>query len=495
VRASAFVCATAGVWLLHLRRQTRRAADILVLPIRDNFPLGIGGESNFAKVCKSAQKSPNRLLKISRERSETGPEMLDAKPTFHYRFRLLPNRGQTMHTKSTPTSLTAQPSRQRVEKAMLSDEELMAHLVRRDQTALESLYDRHSKLLYSTALRITGDSGSAEELLQDTFFLLWQKASQFDEARGSLIGWLLAITRHRAISRIRQRSGRFRCESLCEETIPPQNAGPSILEQQIARELVSAALAGLPQEQLKAVTLAYFDGLTCEEIAVRTEAPLGTTKSRLRSALKTMKKALSNSNLTNSPGPASVAATLESILITEQLHSRSCRERRAEQEAESLRTLARVIAASPQDLVDAFLKIPLDLCRAGTAGLSLLETNASGEQVFRWTNLSGKLSNCVGGTTPRNFSPCGVTLDRNSPQLFSYPARYFQYFNQVDVPIVEGLVIPFYAGPKTEGTIWIVSHDEQSRFDSEDARIMTSLAEFTGCALHLTRSSDLAQGQ
>ncbi len=131
--------------------------------------------------------------------------------------------------------------------------------------------------------------------------------------------------------------------------------------------------------------------------------------------------------------------------------------------------------------------MPLDLCHAGTGGLSLLETNSAAEQVFRWTNLSGTLAKYVGGTTPRNFSPCGVTLDLNGPQLFRYPARYFDYFKNVEVPIVEGLVIPFHVGGKTEGTVWIVSHEEGLGFDSEDVRIMTSIAEFAGCALHLDR--------
>ena len=73
----------------------------------------------------------------------------------------------------------------------------------------------------------------------------------------------------------------------------------------------------------------------------------------------------------------------------------------------------------------------------------MLETNPGGGQVFRWTNLAGKLEKYTGGTTPRGFSPCGVTMDRDSPQLFSYPGRYFQYFNEVATPIVEGLVVPF----------------------------------------------------
>ncbi len=273
--------------------------------------------------------------------------------------------------------------------------------------------------------------------------------------------------------------------------VSPENIGSTVLEQQIARKLVSAALAGLPEAQQQAITLAYFDGLTCEEIAVHTKTPLEKTKSSLRSALQAMKKTLSNPGLTAAPEPEQVPVTLESILITEQLVSRNPRQHRLGEEANCMRNLAEAVAASPEHLIDSFLEMPLELCHAGTTGLSLLETNDAGEQVFRWTNLAGKLANCVGGTTPRNFSPCGVTLDRNSPQLFAYPGRYFEYFNQVEVPIVEGLVIPFRVGAKTEGTVWIVSHEEESKFDFEDVRIMTSLTEFAGCALHLVRSFSL----
>jgi RNA polymerase sigma factor (sigma-70 family) len=368
-----------------------------------------------------------------------------------------------------------------------SDEELMDQVVRGDQSAFEALYDRHSIRLFSMARRITGDSGSAEELLQDAFFQLWQKASRFDLTRGSLIGWLLTITRHRALSRLRHNKHRF-SEPFLDEVTLTKNVGATILDQQITSELVATALAGLPKAQLEVVTLAYFSGLTCEEIAVRTKAPVGTTKTRLRSALKRMKKALSDPSVAAQEAQQPVTFTLESILITEQLVCRARREPRVAQEAECLHNLAETVASSPELLIDTFLKIPLELCGAGTTGLSLLEMQSSGEQVFRWTNLVGRLANAVGGTTPRNFSPCGVTLDRDSPQLFSYPARYFEYFKQVDVPIVEGLVIPFHVGAETEGTVWIVSHDEQAKFDAEDVRIMSSLTEFAACALHLFRT-------
>jgi signal transduction histidine kinase len=146
------------------------------------------------------------------------------------------------------------------------------------------------------------------------------------------------------------------------------------------------------------------------------------------------------------------------------------------------------MATAPNELVDTLLRMALELCSAGTAGLSLLETTPEGEQLFRWTNLAGALSTYVGGSTPRNFSPCGTTLDRNAPQLFAYPSHRFQYLNKVDTPIVEALVIPIYIGDERPGTIWILSHDGEVKFDSEDVRVMTGLAEFTSCALRLTHA-------
>lgn len=183
-------------------------------------------------------------------------------------------------------------------------------------------------------------------------------------------------------------------------------------------------------------------------------------------------------------------ARLEDILITQKLKSRRRRKPNSSDENIALRTLARVMVASPNELIDTLLRMALELCTAGTAGLSLLETTRQDEQVFRWTNLAGALSKHIGGSTPRNFSPCGTTLDRNAPQLFAYPGKRFQYFNGLDFTIAEALVIPVYLGAETPGTIWIVSHDQEVKFDSEDVRIMTGLAEFTACALRLTKASE-----
>jgi PAS domain S-box-containing protein len=194
---------------------------------------------------------------------------------------------------------------------------------------------------------------------------------------------------------------------------------------------------------------------------------------------------MSTQPVSNNPtDPAhGLPACLDEVLITKELLSRPHRLPRSASENLALRRLATVMANSPEELPDMLLQTALELCNAGSAGLSLLETTANGEVIFRWTNLAGALQKSVGSCTPHEFSPCGITLDRKSPQLFSYPDRRFQYLKSA-VPIVEALVIPL-AGDNPLGTIWIVAHDEHTRFDAEDARILTSLGEFTSSALHI----------
>ena len=184
-----------------------------------------------------------------------------------------------------------------------------------------------------------------------------------------------------------------------------------------------------------------------------------------------------------------VCGSVEDILVNGDLYSRPLRMPNLESESQALRTLAREMANSPKQMPDTLLQLAVELCHAGTAGLSLIETLPAGEKIFRWTNLAGTLKDYVGGFTPRNFSPCGVSLDRNSPELFSYPARYFRYLNDVPIPIVEALVVPL-VGDSPMGTIWILSHEEGKCFDSEDVRIMTSLAEFTSSALRMIQLLD-----
>jgi PAS domain S-box-containing protein len=191
---------------------------------------------------------------------------------------------------------------------------------------------------------------------------------------------------------------------------------------------------------------------------------------------------------TRAGGPG---VTLEDILITPELSRRRSRAPDYAAENRALVALAREMATNPKNLPQKLVDLALELCRAGTAGISLLKTDAEGEY-FSWEALAGVYARRVGGRTPRNFSPCGTTLDHGAPQLFSCPARYFTYFEGVDSPIAEGLVIPFGWSGRALGTIWVVTHDEHRRFDAEDVRIMTVLAEFTAAALQTLSSRDAA---
>jgi signal transduction histidine kinase/ActR/RegA family two-component response regulator len=175
--------------------------------------------------------------------------------------------------------------------------------------------------------------------------------------------------------------------------------------------------------------------------------------------------------------------SLDDILITEVLSHRASRPPDLAAENHALQMLARQMVDQSHTMLKSLVTIALDLCKSGTAGVSLLEVKPDDKEFFRWVALAGVLEACEQGTTPRNFSPCGTCLDRRAPQLYSCPERYFTYLQQAKPLIIEALVIPLLTASQPLGTIWIVSHDEQRRFDSEDVRVMTSLANFTAAAL------------
>lgn len=172
-----------------------------------------------------------------------------------------------------------------------TDAALMDKVVARDEAALAAVYDRYAGMLSSVLNRILRDSQAAEEILQDTFFQLWRTAARFDAARGSLAGWLLVIARNRAISRLRRRNPAAGEELGENSVVLPLNLESSVAQQQLLARAKNA-LDRLPAEQRACVELAYFEGLTHTEIAQRTGDPLGTVKTRLRSAVETLKRNL-----------------------------------------------------------------------------------------------------------------------------------------------------------------------------------------------------------
>jgi RNA polymerase sigma-70 factor (ECF subfamily) len=157
-----------------------------------------------------------------------------------------------------------------------------------DQSAMAALYDRYSSIVYSVALRVLGDTGAAEDVLQDVFIQLWRNPGLFDSSRGSLGAWLAVIARNRAIDALRKR----RPESDIEDTvISVETDLASEADRARAAEKVRSVLSSMPASQRAALEMAYFEGLTHTEIAAKTGEPLGTIKTRIRAGLTTLRKA------------------------------------------------------------------------------------------------------------------------------------------------------------------------------------------------------------
>ena len=176
-----------------------------------------------------------------------------------------------------------------------SEAELMRQVAVGEIGGLETLYDRYHSMAYALALRITTETGLAEDVVQDSFLGVWRYASRYAEDRGSVRGWLLAIVRHRAIDAVRRQRASIAIGDETDEATPAALTLPDIWPEVAGRldaEQIRLAMTSLPPAQRDVIELAYFDGLTQREIAERTHAPLGTVKSRIRLGLATLRDQL-----------------------------------------------------------------------------------------------------------------------------------------------------------------------------------------------------------
>jgi RNA polymerase sigma-70 factor, ECF subfamily len=175
-----------------------------------------------------------------------------------------------------------------------ADRAVLVRLAEGELDALEDLYDRYKTMAYSIAYRITNDATLAEDVVQDAFLGAWRNAARYVEGRGSVKTWLLAIVHHRAIDAVRRRRP---TAELPDIDLPPPDAltlpdlWPDV-SAVLDAETVRGALGALSDVQREAIELAYFGGLTQQEIAERTGTPLGTIKSRMRLGLLAMRRAL-----------------------------------------------------------------------------------------------------------------------------------------------------------------------------------------------------------
>ncbi len=185
-----------------------------------------------------------------------------------------------------------------------------------------------------------------------------------------------------------------------------------------------------------------------------------------------------------SPGNGHAAETvpLQSVIITDELALRPAPRPRYEAENRAYLTMARAAAESPDRIFQRLAETALEVCRAHSAGVSLLDPS---RKRLYWPVIVGQWSAHIGGGTPADFGPCGTVLERNAAQLFQRPERHFPYLLPVRPHMEEALLIPFHAKGAGVGTIWVMAHDTTRRFDSEDLRILTNLAGFASAAYQI----------
>ena len=198
--------------------------------------------------------------------------------------------------------------------ASMDDATLVGLIVAGSSEAIATAYDRHASAVFATAFRLVGDRSIAEDVVQETFLALWNRAETFDAARGSLPTWLTTIARHRAVDRLRAAGRRPRTVDISSLASASGEDGADALERLIAssadrpaatdpeaayatvevRETLARALAGMSDAERQVIALAYRDELTQSEIAARLGWPLGTVKTRTRRALHRLRDALAD---------------------------------------------------------------------------------------------------------------------------------------------------------------------------------------------------------
>ncbi len=183
-------------------------------------------------------------------------------------------------------------------KSRVSDEaDLIKRITERDEKALGKLYDRYAKLLYGFIFTIVKKQTEAEDVLQELFVQIWDKASSFDMARGNVYTWLVTLARNRAIDRIRSKQYRAQGQHDYDFGVEliENPGGSSPLDAVVTSEradVVRNALETLPAEQREVIQIAYFGGYTQTEIAAQLNVPLGTIKTRMRQGMKKLQAQL-----------------------------------------------------------------------------------------------------------------------------------------------------------------------------------------------------------
>lgn len=353
----------------------------------------------------------------------------------------------------------------------LSLKDCLDRMATRDPSAMAELYDRTVPWVYGLAIRILEDRTEAEEIVQEVYFQAWEQAATCDCEEQEVLGWLLAMCREEAMAALRRDGGPARADSC-----------PALMEAIGSGSLLYPPLASLSPRQRELLELALFRAMDHDDLSLHAGIPVAEVVSELAIASDRLREVASDD-----PAPG----TLASILFTHELDSRPSRPSDFQAEARAMEALSQELSQPCGRILGKLVESALELCHAHSAGISILE-RADTDLVFRWHAITGEFAPHLGGSLPRDESPCGIVLDRNAAQLMVHPERYFANLRDVTPKIVEVLLVPFRMLGEPVGTVWVLSHHEGTRFCAEDCRLITALSHFAAAAYVLRSSQEAA---
>jgi hypothetical protein len=173
---------------------------------------------------------------------------------------------------------------------------------------------------------------------------------------------------------------------------------------------------------------------------------------------------------------------MHDLLESREFRQRESKSRPANREQLASQQIAQNFPDAPEAMLQKLAEAAVKYCGADSAGVSLEETDGNGGLQFRWIAVAGSFEKYLSGTTPRNFSPCGVCLDRWRPQYYKVTKPYYDFLGVTAEPILDGILIPWQSD-FARGTIWAVSHQSESAFDTSDYAVLQRLADLVSLAV------------
>jgi RNA polymerase sigma factor (sigma-70 family) len=359
------------------------------------------------------------------------------------------------------------------------DLDLLAAVGLGDERALASLYDRHSTLVYSVALRVCGDSALAEEVLQSIFMQMWLSPQQFASALESIDGGLGVLSRNLATDLMQRRKS-------IESQEKPSLSGPfdPISHTQVSKLMKRphALVLLLPDADRQVLDMAFLDGKTPLEIAEDPGFPVDGIASGPGDAMSVLRSgAACAARVPEDTGLDVLDLDTHTEFTSRCLHARDITMR-----LDGLRRLTHSFLESPDTILQELVNAAVDLCGADSAGISLEAQEKTDTSFYHWVATAGQYNRFLNAILPRYPSACGICLERGKPQLFRVRQRFFDIMG-IEAPLVtDGILLPWQVDD-TRGTIFIMAHGRTEAFDKDDGQMMRVLADFAAMAIRHQR--------